>query len=368
MGRLLEALKRLETEWPETPSAAPMEDGVEAIDAENPPVDASYSNQTVVLELPTEGKVDFSATLDSNDRFSEDAVFVAEDCTAYEESENFENPPFAESREEEAAEQLVEEIEEREAEPYAAVSEEINTLNRLIDEELPLNEEAAIEPSEGLGRHFEEAKSPAEAEPPRDAGLFGAMAQNILAQLSGVTPAVLFFTSPADGEGKTETIPPLAEALVKASGLRTIMVDANLHRPALTREWQFSSRRGIFDVLVGEADWWEAVQETGYPNLSILLNNGLPREHTIVSQPLAFSELIENLKREYQLVLIDAASLGHAECIPMLHFCTGVYLIVRLGLSSPRAVREASQLVARSGGNLLGCIAVGDAGAGNAQG
>ena len=104
------------------------------------------------------------------------------------------------------------------------------------------------------------------------------MARKILAQLPGEESAALFFTSPTDGEGKTETILPLAEALIEESGRRTILVDANLHRPDLTREWQFSSRRGIFDVLVGEADWWEAVQETGLPKLSIMLNNGLPRQ------------------------------------------------------------------------------------------
>ena len=164
-----------------------------------------------------------------------------------------------------------------------------------------------------------------------------------------------------DGEGKTETILPLAEALIAESGRRAILVDANLHHPDLTQQWQFTSRKGIFDVLTGEADWWEAMQETGLPKLSILLNNGLP-PHAIVSQPLAFSELLEKLKREYRLVLIDAASLAHAESIPMVRHCQGVYLVVRLGYSNRRTVREARQVIAQAGGNLLGCIAIGEEG------
>ena len=198
----------------------------------------------------------------------------------------------------------------------------------------------------------------AEPETKKDRGAFGAMARNILAQLPGEEAAALFFTSPIDGEGKTEMILPLAEALIEESGRRTILVDANLPRPDLTREWNFTSRNGIFDVLAGNADWWDAVQETGIPKLSILLNNGLPQK-AIVAQPLAFSELLENLKREYRLVLIDAASLAHDESIPMLRHCQGVYLVVRLGHSNRRVVREARQVVDRAGGNLLGCIAVG---------
>jgi Mrp family chromosome partitioning ATPase len=190
-------------------------------------------------------------------------------------------------------------------------------------------------------------------------GVFGAMARNILAQLPEKNSSAILLTSPTDGEGKTETILPLAEAIVEASGRKTILVDANLHHPDLTQEWQITPRRGIFEVLAGEADWWEAVQETGLPNLSILANTGL-RQNAVVARPLAFSELLETLKREYQLVLIDAASLAHVESVPMIRYCQGVYLIVRLGVSSRRVVKEASQIVVQAGGNLLGCIAVGD--------
>jgi tyrosine-protein kinase Etk/Wzc len=194
----------------------------------------------------------------------------------------------------------------------------------------------------------------------KEAGVFRAMARKILTQLPGDGPAAMFLTSPTDGEGKTETILPLAEALVEESGRRAILVDANLRRPDLTREWRFSSRRGIFDVLTGDADWWEAVQETGIPKLSIMVNNGLPRRGSMVVQPLAFSELLDKLKAEYRLILIDAASLSHAESVPMMQHCQGVYLTVRLGHSTRRAVREASRVVAKAGGKLLGCIAVGD--------
>jgi hypothetical protein len=92
---------------------------------------------------------------------------------------------------------------------------------------------------------------------------FAAMAANIQAQLPAVGSTSLFLTSPLDGVGKSELIVPLAEALVACTGRRTIMVDGNLHSPSLTREWRFSSRRGLYEVLIGEADWWEAVQETG---------------------------------------------------------------------------------------------------------
>ena len=273
-------------------------------------------------------------------------------------------------------------------EPFVEISTEIDNLGQLLDEELPLDDlprfregEAPAEPLED--RRF--AVAPATRQEPRppeitqvysehapqfladpteakkERGPFSVIARNLLAQLPGAEAAALIFTSPTDGEGKTETLLPLAEALlVEESGRRTILVDANLHHPDLTRQWQFTSRKGIFDVLADKADWWEAVQETGLPKLSILLNNGLPRHNAVVARPLAFSDLLEKLKREYRLVVVDAASLAHAESISMVRHCHGVYLIVRLGHSSRQKVREAVQVIGQAGGKLLGCIAVGD--------
>jgi Mrp family chromosome partitioning ATPase len=68
---------------------------------------------------------------------------------------------------------------------------------------------------------------------------------------------------------------------------------------------------------------------------------------------------LEKLKREYELVLIDGASLAQAESIPMIRHCQGVYLVVRLGHSSRRMVSEARQVIDQAGGKLFGCIAVG---------
>jgi Mrp family chromosome partitioning ATPase len=459
MGRLLEALKRLEPELPTMKSVDP------AAPADDRPEIEPSANQTAVLEPPAGWREDAAATIDAPEmptgswegdapaepidnpeclavpvhrqqpHSSEstppnlDGVSepTASDCPAERNAQTVEESFFAETAADCGAfggEQVTEidlsedadadcvpaaASEAVESQPFAEVTAEFENLRQLFDEELPppgaSSSSAMLDPIEDAGadessilidlpeHEFESGPENADEaavsvassndacepstvadrlESVRDsnasviasdsrkvAAAFGAMARNIFAQLPAEGSVVLFFTSPIDGEGKTETILPLAEALIEASGWRTILVDANLHRPDLTKEWRFSTRKGIFDVLIGEADWWDAVQETGLPKLSILLNNGLPQENAIVAQPLAFSELLENLKREYRLVLVDAASLARDESIPMIRYCQGVYLVVRLGHSTRRTVREARQVIAQAGGNLLGCIAVG---------
>ncbi|MCC6125467.1 MAG: CpsD/CapB family tyrosine-protein kinase [Pirellulales bacterium] len=392
MGRLLEALKRLELELPAARPTVPI-----AL-PECPAIAATDADRTAVMEPPATWGEEYPTVGDLFDGEYPPAATACEAVRAAPAEVNridgkiekksgfFPDPQVVESQPESRIEddradrEPVASAEESASRPYAEVTAEFENLVQLLDGELPLFEEfvpkadavplgflerteAETEPCAFFGAPESDKNSLFAVDKPeakRERGAFGAMARNVLAQLPGEGPAALFFTSPTDGEGKTETILPLAEALIEESGRRTILVDANLHRPDLTREWRFTSRKGIFDVLAGEADWWEAVQETGLPKLSILLNNGLSPRQGIISRPLAFSELLENLQREYRLVLIDAASLAHDETIPMLRYCRGVYLVVRLGHSSPRTVREARQVIARAGGNLLGCIAVGD--------
>lgn len=389
MGRLLEALKRLEPEMQAVPLADPIAPVKTPSDA------ATGTCQTAVLEPVREEHLHEGP---SNDDF----------CDS--------QPLQMDFKPVKAADEPI-------TQPFSMITAELNSLNQLLDEDLPHFEnsspDAAIVPEEiatsaasatsieslehkiddqpeadedpfGFFEHssndsetFEFIKEPEQENllghsiedpevekhtivlgkkpaPHKDRGVFGTMARNLLAQLPHGEAAAVLFTSPTGGEGKTESILPLAEALIEESGRRTILVDANLHHPDLTHEWLFDSRKGIFEVLTGEADWWDAVQETGIQKLSILINNGLPEKNSIVTQPLAFSELLENLKREYPLVLIDAASLAHDESIPMVRHCQGVCLVVRLGHSSRQMVHESQQIIDQAGGKLLGFIAVGN--------
>ena len=45
----------------------------------------------------------------------------------------------------------------------------------------------------------------------------------------------------------------------------------------------------------------------------------------------------------------------------MLRHCDGVCLVVRLGHTPRRAVKEAARVISICGGQFLGCVVVGDA-------
>ena len=151
---------------------------------------------------------------------------------------------------------------------------------------------------------------------PEDPDIYEDMAQYILTQLLPGRPAALLFTSPRDGTGQTEMLSSLSKILVNHRQGQVYVLDALPHE--------------------------SKVQNEKTPDIADR------RDH-----------VLEELKKRYQLVLIDAPSLADVHTAAMIPRCDGVYLVIRLGYTTPYDVREALRVIRQSGGRLLGSIAVG---------
>jgi Mrp family chromosome partitioning ATPase len=136
------------------------------------------------------------------------------------------------------------------------------------------------------------------------------------------------------------------------------VVDANFRRPTLTRRWAALCGAGLGEVLWAVTDWGDAIQPSVVPGVDLLPNYGLPRNLGRGVEPLGFDSLLEELRLAYPLVVVDAASLTHPETAVLAATCDGVYLVVRFGRDTRWAVSTAVNVLAQSGGNLWGCVAV----------
>ncbi len=127
----------------------------------------------------------------------------------------------------------------------------------------------------------------------------------------------LLVTSAAPGEGKTTTAANLAAAHAEQNR-RTLLIDGDLRRPNVHRNFNISGAVGLSNVLLGEITWREALQAvTDVPDLYIL-PAGPPsrRAGDLVGRGMV--ELLEAAVAEYDLVIVDAPPLlGFAEPLQM---------------------------------------------------
>jgi capsular exopolysaccharide synthesis family protein len=129
-------------------------------------------------------------------------------------------------------------------------------------------------------------------------------------------PKSILVTSTIPGEGKTLVSCNLAGAFAR-HGKKTLLVDCDLRRPMLHRHFKQQNHAGLVRWFENGAPLDDTLATTPTlgivevgENLSLLCSGGRSKTPTELLENPAFGELLEKLKREYELVIVDSPPLG----------------------------------------------------------
>ncbi len=166
----------------------------------------------------------------------------------------------------------------------------------------------------------------------------------------------LLITSSAPGEGKTTTAANLAAAHAE-QGKRTLLIDGDLRRPSVHRNFNLPSVVGLSNVLMGEIPWREAlVQVEGLEALDIL-PAGPPSRRAADLIGRGLTELLEEAASEYDLVLLDAPPLlGFSEPLQMATAADGVLVVARAGQTSRKSIAHVIATLTRLRAKVVGLV------------
>jgi succinoglycan biosynthesis transport protein ExoP len=166
----------------------------------------------------------------------------------------------------------------------------------------------------------------------------------------------LLVTSAAPSEGKTTTAANLAVAHAE-QGQRTLLIDGDLRRPSVHRNFNIPSVVGLSNVLLGELPWREAVIHVEGKDGLDVLPAGPPsrRASDLVGRGLV--EVLEDAAAEYDLVVLDAPPLlGFAEPLQMATAVDGVIVVARAGVTSRKAVASVLATLSRLRAKVVGIV------------
>ncbi len=137
---------------------------------------------------------------------------------------------------------------------------------------------------------------------------------NLVPRMAEGGPVILI-TSTIPGEGKSFITTNLAQAFAQA-GRRVLIVDGDLRKGSLTRDLIGKGHRGLSTLLLRHAATPQEVirplPETaaGAPSIDLLPSGPLPPNPvTLLSQPL-LAEMVRQLQRSYDVVILDAPPYG----------------------------------------------------------
>jgi capsular exopolysaccharide synthesis family protein len=153
---------------------------------------------------------------------------------------------------------------------------------------------------------------------------------------------VIQVTSSVIGEGKTLISCNLAATLAKRFGETTLLIEGDLRKPAVCREFGFSGLEGI-------GEWWRKKDESILPYLRrvsdtslCVLPAGVASHAALILQSGRTVSLMSQLSAWFDWILIDTPPLlPMADSNLWARMADGTLLVVRQGKVSRRAVKSA---------------------------
>ncbi len=175
----------------------------------------------------------------------------------------------------------------------------------------------------------------------------------------------LIVTSPAIGGEKSIAAANLAVVMAQGEH-RTILVDADLRRPALHKIFGVSSEPGLTTMFVDpQARTNPPLLEVGVENLWLLPSGPLPPNPADLLGSRRMEEIIAVLRSRADILIFDAPPvLAVTDAAVLGMKVDGVLLVVEAGRTRREQARQARELLERAHVRIVGAVLTGASTAG----
>lgn len=167
---------------------------------------------------------------------------------------------------------------------------------------------------------------------------------------------VLAICSSLPGEGKSTVAANLAAAFA-GLGSSTVLVDCDMRKPSMHRQFQISNRRGLSNLLRGQTGLEQVLTAApGIPNLS-LVPGGPPPAGPAELLRLGLQDLLDQLRGRFDYVLFDCPPvLGFADALVVTNLADGTLLVVEAGETDRQFVAGSLRQLNSVRAHMLGAV------------
>lgn len=158
------------------------------------------------------------------------------------------------------------------------------------------------------------------------------------------------------GEGKSTTLTNLAFVCAQG-GYNVLLIDADLRRPRLHTLFDVSNQKGLTNYLSTQVPLEEVVIQTPVENLYFLPSGLLPADSAGILNSQRMSELVEDVKARFDLVLIDSPPiLGVSDASVLVNEADLTIIVVQHRKLPRQMLMRVKQAVENVGGTVLGVV------------
>ena len=139
----------------------------------------------------------------------------------------------------------------------------------------------------------------------------------------------LMITSSVSGEGKTFCAINIATVFA-LSEKKTVVLGLDLRKPKLFAEFNLSNEVGIVNYLIKQKTIDEITNHTHIPFLDVILSGPIPPNPSEMIMSEGMGELIEELKKKYDYIILDTPPVGLvSDALELVQYCDVTLYIVR---------------------------------------
>ncbi|GAA5497166.1 capsular exopolysaccharide family [Rubritalea squalenifaciens DSM 18772] len=158
------------------------------------------------------------------------------------------------------------------------------------------------------------------------------------------------------GEGKSTTLVNLAYICAQG-GYSTLMIDADLRRPKLHTFFDINNTVGLTNYLTTDLMLEDVILQTPIDNLFFMPSGILPADAAGILNSRRMSDLVQDVKQRFDLVLIDSPPILGVSDASVLASEVDLTMIVVQHRKLPRKMLvRVKQAVENVGGTVLGVV------------
>ncbi|WOD43986.1 GumC family protein [Hwangdonia lutea] len=140
----------------------------------------------------------------------------------------------------------------------------------------------------------------------------------------------IMLTSSVSGEGKTFCSINIASAYA-LSGKKTILLGLDLRKPKIFGDFNMDNNSGIVNYFIGDKNLEEVTFKSHIENLDVITSGPIPPNPSELLMSNAMSELIEELRKTYDMIVLDSPPLGLVtDALELSQFADATLFVVRL--------------------------------------
>ncbi len=183
---------------------------------------------------------------------------------------------------------------------------------------------------------------------------------HILSLNIGKTLKTIAITSSSPLEGKTVTAINLSIIMAQTSEKNVLLVDCNLHNPAIHKFLGLVPTKGLSDILMESALVDSALLKTDVTNLTILPGRKISVNPSELITSERMRTLLAELKSQFDYIILDASPVvPYADPRLLASLVDGILLVVQAGKTRREVIQRTESILSNVGSKILGYVLTG---------